>query len=81
MYPVPFGSVIVPKGHFALEDGFGTKSFDRKPYYNQCVRENIRSPSIGTQIAISTAQVRRPNKRYILQEQMIYSSYLRNSFQ
>jgi hypothetical protein len=52
MHPEPFGSTIVPNGHFQMTDGFGTKLFLRKTFYNQLVRDKIRKHSIGTQIAL-----------------------------
>jgi len=42
MCSVPFGSIIVPKGHFRLEEEFGTKSFFRKTFYNSRVRDNFK---------------------------------------
>jgi hypothetical protein len=65
--------MIVPKGHFQMKDGFGSKFFLRKTYYNQWIRDKVRQHSIGTQIALYTFQGRKPKKRYILQKkQMIY---------
>jgi len=34
MRSVPFGSIIVPKGHFRLEEESGTKPFFEKTFYN-----------------------------------------------
>jgi hypothetical protein len=71
-HPEPFGTTIVPKGYFQMKEGFGTKFFLIKTFYNQLVREKISQHSIGTQIALYTFQGRKPKKTYILQKQMIY---------
>jgi hypothetical protein len=51
-HPEPFGSTIVPKGHFTTAGGFGAKSFLKKTFCNPDVRHVIRMQPIGTQIAL-----------------------------
>jgi hypothetical protein len=66
-HPEPFGSTIVPKGHFTIAGGSGAKSFLKKTFYNPDVRHVIRMQPIGTQIALSIdiPKSRKCKKRYI----------------